>query len=294
MDWRAVTFDWNRVRAFLVTAEEGSLSAAARALGATQPTLSRQVDALEQDIGVALFERQGRGLHLTPAGHELLEHARQMGDGASNMALAIAGQTDDLAGEVSISASDIYAARLLPPVLAQLHQQYPGLRIEVVADNTISDLRRHEADIAIRNVRPEGGDLIARKLRDAEARLYAAPRLLDHLGRPSDPSGFAGATCVEIDGSGALRGLLAAQGFPVDQMHFPWRTQNFVVAWELVRRGDAIGVLDARIGDADCEVERILPDIVAARFPVWLVAHRDVQRARRLRVVWDALAAHLS
>ena len=74
MDWRSVKFDWNQARAFLVTVEEGSLSAAARALGLTQPTLSRQVDALARAIGVVLFERVGRGLVLTPSGLKLLDH----------------------------------------------------------------------------------------------------------------------------------------------------------------------------------------------------------------------------
>jgi len=82
MDWRSVTFDWNCARAFLVTAEEGSLSAAARALGLAQPTLGRQVAALEAELGVLLFERFGRGLQPTPAGHELLTHVRAMGEAA--------------------------------------------------------------------------------------------------------------------------------------------------------------------------------------------------------------------
>ena len=293
MEWRSVTFDWNRVRAFLVTAEEGSLSAAARALGLAQPTLGRQVEALERELGVALFERHGRGLRPTPAGLELLEHARRMGDGAGDLALAVAGLSDDVSGEVSVSASDIYAARILPPILARLHAEHSDLRVEVVADNALSDLRRREAEIAVRNVRPEGGDLIGRKLRDAGARLYAAPALLDRLGRPSEPQGFAGAPCVEIDRTGALRGLMAGMGFPVDAMRFPYRTSNFVVAWEMVRAGHAMGVLDDRIGDAEPGVERILPDLAPVLFPVWLVAHRDVRRARRLRVVWDALAAGL-
>ncbi|KKK60994.1 hypothetical protein LCGC14_3018790, partial [marine sediment metagenome] len=108
MDWRSVTFDWNRARAFLVTAEEGSLSAAARALTLAQPTLGRQVEALEAELGVALFERSGRGLRLTPSGHELLEHARIMGEGARALHLAAWGQTEALEGEVAISASDAY------------------------------------------------------------------------------------------------------------------------------------------------------------------------------------------
>ncbi|WP_298434828.1 LysR family transcriptional regulator [uncultured Jannaschia sp.] len=293
MEWRAVTFDWNRVRAFLVTAEEGSLSAAARALGSTQPTLGRQVAALEAELGVALFERHGRGLRPTAAGLHLLEHARRMGDGAAALSLAVAGLGDEIAGEVSVSASDIYAARLLPPILGALHAAHPELRIEIVVDNQLSDLRRRESDIAVRNVRPTDADLIGRKLRDAKARLYAATGLLDRLGRPADPQGFAGAPVMEIDRTGALRGMMAGMGFPVDAMTFPYRTANFVTAWEMVRAGHAICVLDDRIGDAEPGVERILPDLDPVIFPVWLVAHRDVRRACRLRVVWDALAEGL-
>ena len=165
MDWRAVTFDWNRVRAFLVTAEEGSLSAAARALGLAQPTLGRQVEALERELGVALFERTGRGLLLTPAGHDLLGHARAMGDGAGALALSAAGQTDALDGEVAVSVSDIDAVCLLPPILERLYATHPGIRVEIVVDNALSALRRQEADIAIRNVRPTEGDLVATRLR---------------------------------------------------------------------------------------------------------------------------------
>ena len=91
MDWRSVKFDWNRARAFLVTAEEGSLSAAARALAMTQPTLSRQVDALEQELGIVLFERAGRGLVMTPSGLELLEHVRGMGEAATRVSLSASG-----------------------------------------------------------------------------------------------------------------------------------------------------------------------------------------------------------
>ncbi|MCH7911226.1 MAG: LysR family transcriptional regulator, partial [Candidatus Hydrogenedentes bacterium] len=115
MDWRSVKFDWNRARAFLVTAEEGSLSAAARALGMAQPTLGRQVDALEQELGVVLFQRVGRGLALTPSGLELLEHVRAMGAAASRVSLTSFGQSQSIEGTICIGASEIYAAILLPP-----------------------------------------------------------------------------------------------------------------------------------------------------------------------------------
>ena len=290
MDWRSVTFDWNRARAFLVTAEEGSLSAAARALKLAQPTLGRQVEALEAELGVALFERSGRGLRLSPVGHELLDHVRLMGEGARALSLAAWGQTEALEGGVAISASDAYASYLLPPILKRLHAVEPRIRVEVVVSNDLSDLSRREADIAVRNVRPEEPDLVARKVRDASARLYATPGYLDHLGRPDSAAGFSGAEFIEIDEKGGLMALLNAKGFALDAANFPFRCRNFTVMWEMVRQGMGIGILDDRIGDADPAVERAVPDFEPIEFPVWLVAHRDIARSRRLRVVFDALA----
>src|SRR5450432_465334 len=154
MDWRSVKFDWNRAKAFLVTAEEGSLSAAARALGMAQPTLGRQVDALEEELGVVLFERVGRGFVLTPSGVELLDHVRAMGHAASRVSLIAAGQSESIEGTISIAASEVYAAMLLPPIIAKLRQAEPKINIEIVASTKASDLRRREADIAIRNFQP--------------------------------------------------------------------------------------------------------------------------------------------
>ncbi|SPJ24196.1 LysR family transcriptional regulator [Palleronia abyssalis] len=293
MDWRSVTFDWTRVRAFLVTAEEGSLSAAARALGMSQPTLGRQVEALEAELGVALFERTGRGLRLSPIGHELLEHARAMGDGARALSLAAWGQTEALEGEVAISASDAYAAYLLPPILERLHRAEPRIRIDIVVSNDLSDLSRREADIAVRNVRPTAPDLIARKVRDASARLYAAPEYLDRVGRRGTAAEFSDAEFIEIDDQGSLMHLLNDSGFALTGANFPYRCRNFTVMWEMVRRGMGIGVIDDRIGDNDPHVVRALPGFGPIGFPVWLAAHRDIARSRRLRLVFDALVEGL-
>ncbi|MEW8430144.1 MAG: LysR family transcriptional regulator, partial [Candidatus Thiodiazotropha sp.] len=166
MDWRSVQFDWNLARAFLVTAEEGSLSAAARALGLTQPTLSRQVAGLEEELGVALFEKVGRGLELTPSGAELLEQVRTMGDAAVNLKLTAAGQSNTIEGEICISATDLIANLVMPILVQKLRHLYPAIRAERGVSNTLRDLRRREADIAIRAMAPEDPDLIARKLGD--------------------------------------------------------------------------------------------------------------------------------
>lgn len=294
MDWRSVKFDWNRARAFLVTAEEGSLSAAARALGMAQPTLGRQVDALEEELGVILFERVGRGFTLTPSGLELLDHVRQMGDAASRVSLAAAGQSQSIEGSVCIAASEIHAAMLLPPILAKLRVMQPGISIEIVASSRASDLRRREADIALRNFRPTEPDLVARKLRDMPARLYATPGYLERIGNPKLPYDLRHADFISIDSSGVFLKGLNALGMNLTERNFPILTENYLVMWEMVKQGLGIGVLDGLIGDREPLVRRALPDLEPLIFPIWLVAHREVNTSRRIRVVFDLLAAELA
>lgn len=294
MDWRAVNFDWNRARAFLVTAEEGSLSAAARALGLAQPTLGRQVAALEEELGVALFERAGRGLSLTPTGLELLEHVRGMGAAAERVSLAATGHSQDIAGSVSISAAEAYAAFLLPPILARLRGQHPGIRLEIVASNAISDLRRREADIAIRNARPTDPELIARKIRDDAARLYAAPAYLDRIGPVGGPGDLSEADFMGFDEGSALREALNAQGLTLTRDNFAVLSGSHLVQWQCVRQGLGIGVMPSVIGDADPAVRRVLPDMPPIVFPVWLTAHRELHTSRRIRLVFDLLAEELA
>lgn len=294
MDWRSVKFDWNRARAFLVTAEEGSLSAAARALGMAQPTLGRQVDALEQELGVVLFERVGRGLELTPSGMELLDHVRAMGDAANKVSLSAAGQSQVIEGPICIAASETYASILLPPIVAKLRVMEPGISIEIVASNSPSDLRRREADIAVRNFRPTEPDLIAKKIRDVPARLYASPDYLERIGNPQLPYDLRNADFINLDDSDMLMNGLIGMGISLTRKNFPVMTENYTVMWEMVKHGVGIGILDGNIGDAEPMVERVLPDLEPLNFPIWLVAHRELNTSRRIRMVFDLLANELA
>ena len=294
MDWRSVKFDWNRARAFLVTAEEGSLSAAARALGMAQPTLGRQVDALEQELDIVLFERVGRGLKLTPSGLELFDHVRAMGEAASKVSLSAMGQSQSIDGSICIAASETYASLVLPSIIAKLRRLEPGITVEIVASNSPSDLRRREADIAIRNFRPTEPDLIAKKIRDVPARLYASPEYLDRIGRPKLPYDLRHAEFINLDGTGALMNGLNMMGLNLTKANFPVLAENYTVMWELVKQGVGIGILDGNIGDTEPLVERVLPDLEPLMFPIWLVAHRELNTSRRIRMVFDLLASSLA
>ncbi|WP_319530376.1 LysR family transcriptional regulator [uncultured Cohaesibacter sp.] len=293
MDWRSIKFDWNKARAFLVTAEEGSLSGAARALGVAQTTLGRQVEGLEGELGVVLFERVGRGLSLTPSGLELLEHVREMGEAAGRLSLAAQGQSQALEGSICISASETYATALLPPIIAKLRRLEPGIQVEIVVANHASDLRRREADIAVRNFRPTEPDLIARKVGDAAAVLYATPDYIARLGHPSRPEDLKVAEFVSVDHAGMMIKAFNLLGLGLTEENFPLLTESHVVMWELVRQGAAIGILDSLIGDADPAVVRVLPELEPLMFPIWLVAHRELATSRRIRRVFDFLADEL-
>jgi DNA-binding transcriptional LysR family regulator len=275
MDWRTVKFDWNRARAFLVTAEEGSLSAAARALGLAQPTLGRQVSALEDELGVALFERSGRDLILTPSGLDLLEHVRAMGEAASSVSLAASGRTQSIAGNICISASEVFSVFLLPPIITRLRQRAPGITVDVVASNSVSDLRRREADIAIRNGQPTDPELYARKVRDEEAALYATPDYIASIAPIAAAHDLQRAAFVGFEDNGQYIDALNAIGLEVTADQFPLRSASHLVYWELA-------------------VERVAPWLTPFRFPVWLVTHREVKTSRRVRLVFDLLADELA
>ena len=294
MDWRAVKFDWNRARAFLVTAEEGSLSAAARALGMAQPTLGRQVDALEEELGVILFERVGRGFTLTPSGVDLLEHVRAMGVAANRMSLAVSGQSQAIEGTIRIAASEVHAALLLPPIIAKLRVAQPGIQVEVMASRVSSDLLRREADIAIRNYQPTEPDLIAKKVRDLPARLYASPDYIERIGNPALPYDLRDAEFISIDRTGVFLKGLNTLGLGLTERNFPILTENYLVAWEMVKHGLGIGIQDGVVGDREPSVRRVLPDLEPLVFSMWLVTHRDVNTSRRVRVVYDLLAQELA
>ncbi len=293
MNWQAISFDWNQVRAFLATAEEGSLSAAARALGATQPTVGRQVAALEEALEVTLFERTGRSLVMTGAGQDLLEHVQAMGDAASRISMVASGQSQDVAGTVSITASDLYSAKLLPPVIAKIRAVAPGIDIHVVASNKVENLTKRDADIAIRHVRPDQPDLIARHVADFTGNLYASTAYLEARGRPQSVDDLSSHDFIGTGETPRLIMALGKFGIPVEAHQFRAASENGVAVWEMLKADLGIAILPDHLCARYPGVEQVLPDHPDVTFPVWLATHRELRTSRRIRIVFDALAEAL-
>ncbi|MEM7686134.1 MAG: LysR family transcriptional regulator [Pseudomonadota bacterium] len=293
MNWQAISFDWNQVRAFLATAEEGSFSAAARALRSTQPTIGRQISELERSLGVTLFERSVRGPSLTDAGRDLLDHVRAMGEAATLISMAAEGQSQQVSGEVAVTATDLLSATVLPKLLAPLRETAPGIRVRIVASNETQNLTQREADIAIRHARPTQPDLIARHVANFRATLYAASCYLDKAGRPRAPQDVAEHAFVGSPDPERLIPALHHMGIPVHAENFVMNSQNGVVVWELLKAGFGISMLPEVLCDAQAGVEKVLPDLPPLQFPIWLVTHRELQTSPRIRIVFDQLARGL-
>jgi DNA-binding transcriptional LysR family regulator len=294
MDYKTLNFDWNRAKAFLVTAEKGSYSAAAKALNLTQSTLGRQVQALEDELGVVLFERAGKGIQITPIGLDLVEHVKSMAEGASKISFAAMGQSEDLEGIVTITASEANSAFLLPPFIKKIRSLAPGIKIEVVAKNDSADLRKREADIAVRNFQPKQPDLIMKQVSDSQGNFYATKEFIKTNGPFKTIKDLSKANFVSVgDLTGYIEGL-KAYGINLTEENFPILTESHFVHWYLVKAGLGIGVMPHYIGDKDKSVERVLKSFNGMSFPTWIVSHRELRTNRKIRFVFDQLVEYFS
>jgi len=294
MTWTSVNFDWNHIRAFLVTAEEGTLSAAAKELGLTQPTLSRQVSALEHELELTLFERVGQRLVLTDSGLELLEHAREMGSSAMNFSLAATGQSQQIEGSVVISVSELTAAFIMPKIIAKLRREEPGIDLEVVVTNEVSDLKRREADIAIRSFRPQQPDLIAKKLGDEVIWLYGTQQYLDQHKQITDYSQLSDVQIVGFNRDHSVVEMLNKQGWRLNKSNFSLITSFQLLQLALCKENQGLIFFPQKMAEKEPSLIRVFENMgPMMTLPIWLVCHQELRTSLRVRRVFDFIAKEM-
>lgn len=286
--------DWSQIQSFAAVAEHGSLSAAARAQGSSQPTLSRHIAGLEATLGLRLFDRKSGGMILTDDGADLLAHAKTMADAAARFDASSNGHGSGVAGTVRLTASHVVANFILPPILCDLHRAYPGITIEVVASDTTENLLRREADIALRMYRPTQNDVIAKHITDLPLGAYATPAYLETHGTPETLDDFAHHNIIGYDRSSLIIDGFAQRDFKVTRDFFAFRSDDQVLCWHMVIAGFGIGFGQRRVGDVDPRVIRIADESQVGTMPLWLTAHPDLRRIPRVRRVYDWLARALS
>ncbi|MBL0092769.1 MAG: LysR family transcriptional regulator [Piscinibacter sp.] len=283
-------FDWALVRSFLAVLDAGSLMGAARRLNAQQPTLSRHVAELEAQLGTPLFERTGRGVTPTAAALAIADAARQMEAGALTLSRSLTTARNAETGTVRITTSEVAATWLLPPLLAQLQAQEPGIAIELVASNQLTNLLRREADIAVRMVRPAQASLVARKLGEIPIIAAAHRDYLARFGTPKRPEDLAGHRLIGFDrDDGILKGF-AQMGMPLTREHFALRTDAQIAYGQLVAAGAGIGFVAQYNLRHWPGVVALLPQLAIPPLPCWLAVHREIRASRLVRRVYDYLA----
>ncbi len=285
--------DWTLLRAFLVTVDTGSLSAAAIQIGTTQPTLSRHIKELEASIGTPLFRRSVKGLEPTEAALGLVDDAREMGRAAEALALKAQGKAETLSGTVRITASVVVSNLILPPIIAQFRQAEPLIQVEIVASDASQNLLRRDADIALRMFDPTQNALIARKLGDTPLGLYATKHYIARKGQPQTLRDILDHDVIGFDRADDILKGYAAHGFPVTRTQFPVRTDDQMVCWHLLLAGAGIGFAQCLLADTQPELERIDIGMNLPALPVWLVMHEEVRSNARIRRVADFLTAQL-
>jgi DNA-binding transcriptional LysR family regulator len=286
-------FDWALVKSFLAVLDAGSVSGAARALGAQQPTLSRHVAELEAQLGAPLFERTGRGVAPTAAALAIAAAARHMQDGAEVLGRALARQREATTGTVRITTSQVAAAWLLPPVLARLRQEEPGVQVELVASNALDNLLRREADIAVRMVRPTQGSLVARKLGDIPIVAAAHESYLARAGTPRQPADLLQHALLGYDRDETIVRGFASLGLGITREQFALRTDDHLAYGQLVAAGAGIGFVAAYNLAHWPGVRVLLPMLKIPPLSCWLAVHREIRGNRVVRRVYDFLAQAL-
>ncbi|MFT4907999.1 MAG: DNA-binding transcriptional LysR family regulator [Oleispira sp.] len=293
MDWKHIQFDWNHARAFLVVADEGSLSAAGRALGMSQPTLGRQVAGLEEQLKVTLFERVGKGLSLTQSGVRLYEYVKQMAEAANQFSLVAQGQSNEVSGEVCISLTELDAYFRFAPLITKFKEYAPNIQLELQVSNAISDLKRREADVAIRYQRPTQADLITKKIGSEKAYLYGHKDYIKHFANKS-PDKVSNLQLIGFDHSDQMKDYLLGMGFPVRSDQFTVICKNQLVQLQMILQGGALAFLPDHIANRYPELEPAFVDyFTPIELEMWLVCHRELHTSKKVRLVFDFLSEQL-
>jgi DNA-binding transcriptional LysR family regulator len=285
---------WDLYRSFLAVLRLGSLSAAGRALGLTQPTVGRHVAMLQAALsGRVLFTRSQSGLMPTAAAHELRPHAEDMAAAAAAFVRTGSGNLEEAAGVVRLTAADVVAVEVLPPILSEFRYQYPNTVIELSVSNQMVDLLRRDADIAVRMVRPKQKALLAKRAGKVVLGFYAHRRYLERYGYPERLEDLAHHTLIGFDRVAPAEFLDAAP-IPVSRELFAFRCDNDLALLAALRAGFGVGICHTGIARRDPDLLPLLSKQFKVEYEIWIVMHNDLKRISRMRLMFDHLAVNLA
>ncbi|GAJ90715.1 LysR family transcriptional regulator [Agrobacterium sp. SHOUNA12C] len=283
---------WDFYRTFLAVLQHGSLSAAARELGLTQPTIGRHIDALEEAIGAELFTRSQQGLLPTDAALALKPYAETLANTTAALLRVASSSRDRVSGTVRISASEVIGVEVLPPILAGLQAAYPDLTIELSASDAVEDLLQREADIAVRMVAPAQDVLLARYIGSIPLGLFAHRNYLERYGEPKNIRELHQHKLIGFDRQTAYIRTMMKRYPLLDGVSFTFKSDHSIALHNTLRAGIGIGFYQIPLAKRDGELVRLLPEI-GLPLDTWVAMHKNLKTSPRCRVTFDALVAGL-
>lgn len=283
---------WDLYRSFLAVMREGSLSAAARALAMTQPSLGRHIRELENALGLSLFTRSPQGLVPTDAALRLLPHAEAMASATAALRRAAVTGADTVRGVVRVTASEVIGTEVLPPLLAAFRDAHPDVAIELAVTNRSEDLLRKDADLAIRMTRPTQQALVSRRLGRVELGLFAHRHYLRKHGTPRTLDELRAHSLIGFDHEPAYARTMRPKHLPWSRERFALRTDHDLAALAALRAGYGIGFCQAPLAARDPKLTRVLGEL-AVPMDIWIAMHEDMRRTAAVRRLFDHLAASL-
>lgn len=294
MDTNLKNLDWALIQSFLAVAETGSLSAAARQMNASQPTIGRHIKAMERHLNAELFVRRARGLELTLLGSEIVRAAQNIRTAVKQIELTAAGQQSAMAGTVRITSSVWMSTMHLPAMIAHIRRVEPQIDIELLPSDHSHNLLFREADIAVRLYRPQQPDLVARYLGELEFGAFASKAYMAEHGTPTSLEAFFQHHLVGYNQKREIIRGFGRAGYQVDREFFKTRCDDDLSYWALVQAGCGIGFGQRLTGSRDSNLQEIDLDLELPTLPVWLAAPEMMRRTPRIRRVWDHLADSLT
>jgi DNA-binding transcriptional LysR family regulator len=280
--------EWSDVRIFLAIARSGTLGAAARMIGQTQPTMGRRLRALEESLGHVLFQRTRDGFVLTDEGAAVLSYAERMEEEALSFTRALAGQDAKLTGVLRVSSSDWFGVHVLTPIFARFLAKHPEVSIELVTDARRYNLARREADLVFRITPFDEPDVIQRKLMHIDYALYGRADLTS----PKAGDG-KGQTLISMDSAfDQLPDVLWVKRM-LPNAKIVFGSNNRDAQAQMCAQGTGYAVLPCPLGDGDARLARFDVGEAPPGRDVWLGYHRDLKRVARLRALLDETVAAL-
>lgn len=281
---------WEHQRAFLAVLEEGSLSAAARKLGVSQPTIRGWIAGLEEALDTKLFTRSVSGLTPTESARALAEPARAMSLASEVFLRTATAPPGAIAGAVRVSVSETMGIEVIPAMLATLRMKHPGITVELAVTNKPADLLGQEVDIAVRNFPPQQDALVAKKVGSIPLGYFASIDYLDRRGWPRTMNELAEHDIIGPDRHSADLKLGATVIPELGAMRYALRTDCHPARIAAARAGLGITVVQVPIGRRDPGLRRVLPDANVAKLDTWIVTHEDLRAVAKVRAVFDHLA----